>query len=280
MPAAAAIRDFLLPYAGCSSVERLPTLTATRMLGDLNAALQMLFAGERRDWRSAVVRAPTSVQVDAVTHGSTAVTFNAFESWMRGCTVRISGDPRDNRFKADGSLENPFMGPSGSAVSATVYGDCITESIEVAKIFEPVTLDRRWEVSLVPVSTIDQYLLGRDTKPMQRPRLAALEDSLKASAEPQVRIVFDSLPQEEAVLRYRAMMRAPVVTSWADTRDWLLPNGLDASVLRPTVLMLFSTHPDFTGDAGQVQVAAKIAADMWLKNDSIGLERRKISVLD
>ncbi len=281
MPAAADIRTYLLPYAGCSTVDRLPAGTATRMLSDLNAALQALYTGDRREWKSAALRAPTTITIDAVTHGSTDITFAGFDAWMAGCTVRISGDHRDNRFCAGmAALENPYLGTGGANVMATVYGDCVTGDIDVAKVLEPMTIDRRYDVQLIPLATIEQMMLGRDHKPMQRPCLAGLEDALSAAGPPAVRIVLDSLPQEAGLLRYRAVVRAPVVASWNDTREFLLPNGLDASVLKPMVLFLFSTHPDFTGDAGQVAKAASVASDIWKQTSSLGLERRQVSMMD
>lgn len=283
MAAAADIRSYLLPYAGCSTVARLPALTAERMLTDLNTVLQQLLSGQIEQ-RSLVVRAPTTITLDNVTANSTAVTFSGFQDYMLGCTLAITGDWRENRLvKSSGTLtlENPYMGSTGTSVSANIWFDCVTPDATTAKIFEPMSLDKKWPIELVGREVIDQVRLGRDTRMVMRPWRAAIEQNLNAAATPGRRILFDTLPDAEYLLHFRAEVRAPAVTSFdADTRTSLLPDGLDNSVLKPLVLFAFSTHPDFTGDAGQVAQAAKIANDLWQSLKGPGLARRRVSLMD
>lgn len=283
MSAAAAVLSHLLPYAGCSTVARLPTLTSTRLLADLNAVLQQLYSGGQQENKTAFIRAPATVSIDTVTAESSAITFTGFQSYMLGCTLLIEGDFRENRLvKSSGTLtlENPYLGSTGTNVSAALHFDCTTVGIEIAKIYEPMSLDRKWPLTLVDRATIDQIRFGLDRRRIQRPLMAAIEDALDASGTPGRRILFDSLPDQAYILNFRADVRAPVVTAWNDARTALLPNGLDASVLYPLVVLAFSTHPDFTGDAGQAAQAAQIAAQLWSSSRGPGLARRGVSLMD
>lgn len=283
MSAAAAIRSHLLPYAGCSTVERLPALTSTRMLTDLNAVLQQLYSGGQQENKTAFIRAPATVTINNVTTQDTAITFSGFASYMLGCTILIEGDWRENRLvKSNGTLtlENPYLGSTGTNVSAQLHFDCTTVGIEIAKIYEPMSLDRKWSMTLVDRAVIDQLRFGLDRRRIQRPILAAIEAALDASGTPSRRILLDSLPDQDYILHFRADVRAPVVTAWNDTRTALLPNGLDDSILKPLVLLAFSTHPDFTGDAGQVAAAAQIAGNLWTASRGPGLARREVDMMN
>ena len=284
MPAAANIRNYLLPYAGASTAARLPTLTAERLLSDLNAVLQRLFGGGQQENKSLLVRAPATVSINNVTGQSTAITFTGYAATMLGCTVVIAGDARENRFvKSSGTLalENPYLGSTGTNVSATIHYDCVTADSTIAKIYEPMSLDRKWALSLVGREVIDQCRFGMDRRQIMRPLRAAIEQSLDASASPGRRILFDTLPDQAYLLHVRADVRAPAVTDFdADTRTAFLPDGLDESILKPLVLFEFSTHPDFTGDAGQAAQAAKIAAAQWDALKGNGLARTSVSLMD
>lgn len=283
MSAAAAVLTHLLPYAGATTAARLAPNTNTRLLSDLNDVLQQLFSGHQQENKTALVRGPATVSIDNVTAQSSAITFTGFQPSMLGCTLLIEGDFRENRLvKSSGTLalENPYLGPTGTAVTATLHHDCVTMDIELAKIYEPMTLDRKWPLTLESRAVIDQLRFGMDRRRIQRPLMAAIEHALDASGTPSRRIVFDSLPDQDYMLHFRADVRAPVVAGWDDARAFLLPNGLDHSVLKPLVVMAFSTHPDFTGDAGKVAQAAQIAAELWASSRGPGLARRAVSMMD
>ena len=194
MSAAAAIRSHLLPYAGCTSVARLPALTSERMLSDLNAVLQQLYSGGQQENKTALIRGPATVTINNVTTQDTAITFSGFQSYMLGCTIQITGDFRENRLvKSNGTLtlENPYMGSTGTNVSATIHFDCTTVGIEIAKIYEPMSLDKKWPIELRDRALIDQLRFGLDRRRIQRPIWAAVEDALDASGTPSRRILFD-----------------------------------------------------------------------------------------
>lgn len=283
MPAASAIRDYVMPYAGVTTAARLPTLTSARILSDLNAVLQQLFAGSQQENKSLLIRGPGTLTLDVVTAESSAITFAGYQSYMQGCTIQIAGDARENRFvKSSGTLalENPYMGSTGSNVSATIHYDCATVDASIGKIYEPMSLDRKWAVALVDRAVIDDTRLGLDRRQIMRPVRAAIEDALDASSTPSRRILFDTLPDTSYMLHFRADVRAPVVTSFSDTRDYLLPNGLDESILKPLVLQAFASFPDFTGNPQQTAQAAQVAMAQWSMLKGPGLARRAVSLRD
>lgn len=283
MSAAAAVLTYLLPYAGCSTAARLSANTNARLLSDLNGVLQQLYAGGQQENKTALIRGPTTVTIDNVTAENTAITFAGFQAYMLGCTILIEGDFRENRLvKSSGTLalENAYLGSTGTNVNATLHFDCTTVGIEIAKIYEPMSLDRKWPITLEDRAVIDQLRIGLDRRRIQRPLLAAVEDALDASGTPSRRILFDSLPDQAYMLHFRADVRAPVVTSWEDARTALLPNGLDDSVLKPLVALAFSTHPDFTGNLAEITQAARAASELWAASRGPGLARRAVSLRD
>ncbi|MEZ5386465.1 MAG: hypothetical protein R3F13_13215 [Prosthecobacter sp.] len=283
MAAADDIRTYLMPYAGVTTAARLPAGTSARMLTDLNAVLQQLFGGGQQERKTLLVRAPTTITIDNVTSESTAITFTGYAASMLGCTALITGDARENRLvKSSGTLalENAYLGPTGTNVSATLHYDCVTADSSIAKIYEPMSLDRKWALTLVDRSVIDQCRWGMDRRQIMRPLRAAIEKSLDASAGPGRRIVFDTLPDQAYILHFMADVRPPAVTSFDDTRTNLLPDDLDDSILKPLVLAAFSTHPDFTGDFNQVQSKAQIAWAQWEMLKGEGLARRSVSLMD
>lgn len=68
--------------------------------------------------------APTTIPLN-VTFGSTSVGQGTFAESMLGCSIVIPGDPGWNQIQSDGTLQNPYVGPTASAVVATVYGDAV-----------------------------------------------------------------------------------------------------------------------------------------------------------
>ncbi len=283
MPAAASIRDYVLPYAGASESARVPVLTTNRILSDINSVLQQLFSGGQMENKSLLIRAPGTITLDAVTAESTAVTFAGYQSYMQGCTILISGDSRENRLvRSSGTLalESPYLGSTGTNVTAAIHYDCATVDVSIGKIYEPMSLDRKWELEMVDPALIAEVRFGLDRRQIARPMRAAIESALDSSSTPSRRILFDTLPDAAYMLHFRADVRAPVVTSFADTREFLLPNGLDHSVLKPLVLMAFSSHPSFTGDLGKIAPAAQVAQELWANSRGQGLARRQVSLMD
>lgn len=283
MSAAAAVRNYLMPYAGCSTVARIPALTLERMLAATNAALTEIYALERQVPRSAVVRAPEVVSIDVLTRYSTAITFTAATDAMLGCTLLIAGDARENRLIKDSgsyALQNPYMGSSTTNASTQVHYDCVTLDTDVAKVHEPIELveNVRWGMTLIPRQDITKMQFGLNRKRIQRPLFAAIEDALLRDI-PGMRLVFDSLPAQDYLLSYQATLSAPTITDFSDTRTALLPNGLDKAVLFPWAALKFSSHPDFTGDRSTIEKDAQIASQLWSNFTTPGNAARAVSTM-
>lgn len=280
MSAATALRDHLLPYAGVQQASLLDTQTSARILSDLNRSLQEIFTAQIRDQQGFLIRAPLSVTLEAVTAESTALTFSSYASWMLGCSILITGDARQNRLEKDASgnvvLGRPYLGSTGSSVSATVYNDALTLDIEVEKIFPPIELREGtniWQVMPLsgPGDLKPELIGGRATwgvsdKQLARPQYCTLESSVQSGASPTTtqRLVLDSLPQSRSTLDFQADLRAPRVTDLStDSRAYFIPNGYDESILWPWVLYKFSSYPDFIGDAGEAQRGYQEARMNW-----------------
>lgn len=296
MSAASSLRDHCLPYLNVQDSSYLDTATSAAILTALNQSLQEIFAGDLKDTVGGLVYAPTGVTLGAVTSGSKTITFAGYAARMHGCTIVINGDARQNRLEIDSSgnpeLLRPYMGSTGSNVTAVVYGDAITLDVTVDKIYPPMELYENttvWDVK--PVDGLSNLngmrgqggtLWGRANKFTQRPQFYALENSISPGAanQPVQRIVFDSLPDHDYPYSFEATLAAPRVTSLSsDTRTYLIPNGYDEAVLWPWVLDKLLAFPDFIGDASDIQRKAAEAKLFWrTQRDSKGLVEQPIEV--
>lgn len=89
------------------------------------------------------LRAPTTVTLTATQGSKTISALTTYDgTWMPGCTIRINGDTQDNELLNATTLTKPFVGASGSAISATVYHDCLTVGSDVEKIIGPLMLEQ------------------------------------------------------------------------------------------------------------------------------------------
>lgn len=277
MGAASIFRDYALPYIGLSNPNLLPKNASTRMMQALNAALQELL-GEQQDKQAFQVRAAQQVTIGQVTASSKLITFAGFEDWMLGCTVLIGGDGLQNQFVLDGSavsLLAPYQGSTQSNVTATVYQDVINTTSEIKQVFPPALLNHQYHVEPLPSRRAleDSRTIWRDDantvpKIVRRPCWYTLEDNLAYFRTPTTRIVFDSLPDTSYVLTFEAIMRAPRVCDWSDTRDFFIPGQDDESILFPIALQRFMAWPQFLSDQtirAQVAQDAQAARLKWGK---------------
>ena len=109
------------------------------------------------------LNAPTPVTLTA-TQGSAAVSLTSgYDSWMKGCTIRIAGDSQDNQILTAtgagpyaGTLAVPYSGSSGSGISATVYGDFLALPPSASRAISPVTLPN--QLPLVICENYEEFL--------------------------------------------------------------------------------------------------------------------------
>lgn len=272
MPAASDVRDDLLGLLGLESIDHAPAGTQTRMLADLNGALQQIFSTAPDSFwseepQAELIRAPFATTL-TVTANSKAITFAGYASWMQGCTIVIDGDATQNALVmsagASVSLLKPYTGSSGAGVGAVVYNDLIHPGAGVEQVMAPVIIEGKWE--LVPVAhernrqTVDAsaggnhgsspllYPLTWSDRPIQIPRAYLIERSAVylGASTPAIRL--STLPDQALRITYRVKLTAPAVTSFSDTRTWLVPHSYHASILLPIVRWRFASWPQFTGD--------------------------------
>lgn len=272
MGAASDFRSYAMPYIGIGNVNLIGTQASARMMQDLNKALTELFANEQREKLSLQVRGPTSVTIDQVTNGSTAITFTGMQSWMVGCTIVITGDALQNqlekRVSASVALNAPYQGATQSNVSAVVYQDVLNLTTEAKAIYPPALLNNQYFVEPLNsrAALENQRTVWRDEynavpKISRRPQWSILEDNLQFEQTPTSRIVFDSLPDTSYVWSAEAELAAPRVTSWSDARDFFMPGREDELILFPVALAHFASWPNFVADSQTRQMVLSQAND-------------------
>ncbi len=279
---AARVRDDILGLLGLEALSHGPATLETRILSDLNRALQEIYSLHPRLWiatdpRAEQVRAPLAVTLD-VTNGSKTIANLTSASWMTGCTIVISGDAAQNMLiKTAGvslTLLKPYQGPNGATVAATVYQDVVQPGADVEQVLAPVMAEGYGELRPVAherdrlkadtgnFSTTDHgrdtstlYPLAHSDRPVRMPDAYLCErqfDSTEGSVVSRLR--FSALPDRAFVLSFRVKLIGGMagVTTLSDTRE-LVPFNLVDSVLLPIVRFRFSSWPHFTGDAAALK---------------------------
>jgi len=261
------IRDDLLSMCGLEDVSHGPPNLEARIIGDINRALQHvgeanvnIFYQTRPD-QAEVIRPPATVSVTCVQY-SKSVTFNSgyVSSWMPGCAILINGDSTLNRIEDEASpsapvLAEPFMGASGT-YSATVYNDWVMMPTGVRQVMDPVSLDK--QTILLPAQGASDLNMGWMNYSMDFDRryaglVLALQKQVQLASRywPYAQMVLgtlrgglmlDTLPGEAHKLVYdaRKLVFAPV-SSLADTRTTLMPEGKDVEILLPVARWFFSS---------------------------------------
>jgi hypothetical protein len=271
MPSASTFRDLAMAYIGVGNSALIPSNASTRMMQDLNKALQQIFGNERKEKVSVQVRGPTAITIGQVTNGSQTITFAGFQSWMAGCTVQIGGDALANQFELNSAtvtLNAPYQGATQSNVGATVYQDSLNLTSEVKAVYPPALLNNQYFVEPLDSRTaqisqrsIWQNEFATTPKTSRRPETFILEDNLPYLETPTTRITFDSLPDTTYVFGFEAELKAPRVTSWADTRNYFINGEEDESILYPWALGEFMSWPQFLDDNALRQIVANQAGE-------------------
>lgn len=273
MPAAARVLADLMGLLEVENVNHAPPAFQTRALSDLNGGLQETYSLAPTEWfstddRGDAIRAPTAVTLTC-TAGSKTVTFAGYASWMLGCTIIISGDANQNQLvsvSSSISLRLPYGGSTGSQ-TATVYHDKLQIDAEAFEVVTPVTLLGNYP--LLPVASrrdlaaaifgCGDYGSGNGTgwgntgytlgfasippKSIQAPRLFLVERSAPYAGTTTLALTFDSLPDKAYTIQYSVQLKSPVVTTFSDTREYLVPFSYEATILLPMVRYRFSSWP-------------------------------------
>lgn len=102
--------------------------------------------------------APATLYNVTVVNGSTALSSSIFDPSQIGRTVVIAGDPQYNQILGTSTLRNPYMGPSGTAATATIYGDAL---FSTSYPFDRVIGNPRYP--LQPYSNLTPMVMSRQT---------------------------------------------------------------------------------------------------------------------
>jgi hypothetical protein len=268
MAIVAEITNALLGMAGLEEVSHGPTGLEERIIQDINRGLEHvgesnpnIFYQTRPD-QAEVIRPPATVTVTCVQY-SKAVTFTSgyVSTWMPGCAILINGDSTLNRIEDEASpsapsLSQPYMGASGT-VQAVVYHDWISVPVGVRTVMDPVSLDK--QTILLPAQGASDLNMGWMNYSMDFDRryaglVLALQKQVQLASRywPYAQMVLgtlrgglmlDTLPGEAHKLVYDAkkLVFAPV-TTLADTRTTLMPQGKDVEILLPVVRWFFASY--------------------------------------
>jgi len=236
----------------------------------INGALQELWeiapAALRSKQIGALLYGPVAVSLQ-VTHASSQIVgFAGYQSWMQGCTIRISGDGMDNELVNGDTLLRPYLGVGGG-VSATVFCDCTTPAENVLEIIEPVRTAAplyraRSRAAFEFRGSTTQHALA---KPAGTPWMYHVDASFQAQGMA-VRLRVSPMPGAACTITYGAKLRAPAI-SRADIGAasdpgtvFPLPGGWEESVLLPLALQRFTAHPGFRSVAAKDEIQRQAEA--------------------
>ena len=110
-----------------------------------NAAVQEISHYATRDfWKdtqSAILYPPTTVTLDVTENSKTIASLSTWASWMEGCSIEIAGSDQLHRLNSETTLQEEWIGSTGSGVSATIYGDAVKLNGTVLKLLGSVVLN-------------------------------------------------------------------------------------------------------------------------------------------
>lgn len=241
----------------------------------ITAALQEIYSDGPANLRErqvgAVLRVPTSVTFTATQYSTTISGFSGFASWMRGCTVRLSGDLYDNEIISATELMRPYMGSTGSN-TATVYADAIQLPDNQECVMEPVETPN-WPI-LTPCATKEEFsrfvsyttsapsladtgssYIGFQNKIAGDPRAWIAEARFMPGVQSiPIFLRFNPMPSAAIPVRYRTKIKPVTITAedignTTTEPDLAIPVDWHESVLVPIALQRFTAHPALANNA-------------------------------
>jgi len=137
----------LNPSAPANQPTPLESTDLDDVTGVMSAALQEIYdegPSELKEQNlSGYLNAPTNTTLSATLGSTTISSLSVPGSWVGatgGCTIRIAGDAQDNELTSATQLARPYMGATGSGISATLYGDSLQLDDSINKVMHPVSL--------------------------------------------------------------------------------------------------------------------------------------------
>ena len=289
----------LAPEATNSQLESVQPGDLDDVITAINGAMQEVFSAapdEMREQRLGdVVRGPFQTTLNATQYSRTISAVAGYQSYHQGCTIRLAGDQQDNELVNATTLARAFMGPSGTGISATIFGDCITLDPSVDSMNDPVELpnqaplykanDRldflRWQgVPLVAdaggfSNSIPFFFFYQKT--IARPRCWFGESWFDPTTGPVKRIRLGPLPDTFYPVAYRVALNPPTyVSTDIDNGDHttdpnkIIPvtNKWVESLLLPAALQRFTAHPAFKNESAKKEIERQYAMALKILSDS------------
>ena len=128
----------LLGLVGLSNISAAPAALRGRILNDINAAMQKVWAKAPKWWSEDTlgfdVFAPVTLAGMTFTNGSKTIG-GTLPSWAVGCTVLLGDDRFQNQIASAIELVHPHNGSTrAGAGTGIIYGDCIAVASDNAEI--------------------------------------------------------------------------------------------------------------------------------------------------
>lgn len=246
-----------------------------------------------------VLRAQTNVTLDATQYSTTISELATYAGWMLGCTLRIAGDTGDNELLNSTTLVRPYMGVTGPAITAQVWGDAIRLDSSVSHVLDPVTLPNYWQMRQAAdrVDLLNTAAALPVRTPQTRPAGSGSLSLIKRTGTPECYLVEGQyepntaylpiylrvapMPAGNFPIEFRVKLLPPVVTSAdIDGGDHLtdpatlIPLSWVHSVLLPFARIRISSDPFFNNrEAAKSLERDYHAARAILENQRPGIGR-------
>ncbi len=274
MNAVAQVVTDLLGLAGYDDPAKAPFNTLQRVLSDVNAIGQRLLSSTPDSWwaiddGAETLRAPVAVSGLTLTAGAKTITGGAFETWMHGCSIQLSGEVHVNEIRRTGAstyeLKIPFSGSNTASGAGTVYCDAINLARTAIAVQRPLFIPQRWELQpALNISDLRRMNNLRSHRTADRnltqypflwlymqinvPTAYLIEQSPQYTGEVLERIRVYPMPDSAYPLTWKQKITFTPVTSLADTRLSLCPHQYLDSVFLPLARRKFAGWPEFKGD--------------------------------
>ncbi|MFZ5805847.1 MAG: hypothetical protein ACOY3I_01375 [Verrucomicrobiota bacterium] len=203
------IRNDLLSYASIDDPTKTPALVRSRILNDINAALQDIYTWGpsflKEKSFSFALSAPRAISGKTFSQSSTVMSGGtSISEDMIGCTLRIATETEDNEIVDTTTLQNPFQGTTTTDGSGTVYGDCVIFPEEVASIIGPVWLNNKYKLQALRGRNELLGFASNQRMDIGVPRFYWIE-----SYGFQQRLRIYPMPESSYTLRFDAQLKAP-----------------------------------------------------------------------
>ena len=217
----------------------------------INGALGEIFnegpacLSERPD--GGVLRPETALTLTATQFEKEISSVATWADWMVGCTIRIEGDPLDNRILSSGRLAHPYMGETGSGKTAQVYGDCIPLAPEVSHLIEPVVIPGF--IQLEMKATLAEFNVFSAASPVKTPRtVSSVTSSVRNKFTAQPCVGFVDTIYDPGLARLQRFLRVSPMPARSYPVDFMVklapptvsPNDISAegdTAVDPDVLL-------------------------------------------